>query len=159
MRISSHAALICAALLAGAGTASALEPPKPPPRATISQFKSVRDAVRSGVRDYNAGDKAGAAKVLEAVDLAKARESRPFTNLAINYINDGKGTEAVDLLTKVMARFPEDHTLLYYRGRAYIAATQLPEAKADLEKFVAAAPPGSPQMADARKLLEQLNKK
>jgi hypothetical protein len=30
------------------------------------------------------------------------------------------------------------------------------EAKADLEKFVSMAPPDSPQLADAKKLLEQL---
>jgi hypothetical protein len=48
---------------------------------------------------------------------------------------------------------------LYLRGRAYLAATKLPEAKADLEKYVATAPATSAQMADAKKLLDQLNKK
>jgi hypothetical protein len=37
-------------------------------------------------------------------------------------------------------------------------ATKLPEAKADFEKFVAAAPT-APQAADAKRLLEQLTKK
>ena len=104
------------------------------------------------------GDKAGAQAILEAVDLTKAKDSRAFTNLAINYINDGKHAEAIDLLTKLIAQFPDDKALLYYRGRAYIVATKLPEAKTDLEAFVAAAPT-APQAADAKKLLEQLNKK
>jgi predicted Zn-dependent protease len=104
------------------------------------------------------GDKAGAQKVLESLDMTKVKDPRAFTNLAINYINEGKHAEAIDLLTKLIAQFPNDKALLYYRGRAYIVATKLPEAKADLEAFVAAAPT-APQAADAKKLLEQLNKK
>jgi len=104
------------------------------------------------------GDKAGAQKILDAVDLTQVKDPRAFTNLAINHINEGKHAEAIDLLTKLIAQFPNDKALLYYRGRAYIVATKLPEAKADLEAFVAAAPT-APQAADAKKLLEQLNKK
>jgi predicted Zn-dependent protease len=105
------------------------------------------------------GDKEGAAKLLQTVDIAMAKEARAFTNLAINHINAGKHAEAIDLLTKLIAQFPDDKALLYYRGRAYIAATKLPEAKVDLDAFVAAAPPEAPQLPDAKKLLEQLNKK
>jgi len=105
------------------------------------------------------GDKENGAKLLETIDITKVKEARAFTNLAINYINAGKHAEAIDLLTKLIAQFPDDKALLYYRGRAYIVATKLPEAKADLEAFVAAAPPAAPQLPDAKKLLEQLNKK
>ncbi len=104
------------------------------------------------------GDVAGAQKVLETVDLTKVQEPRAFVNLAINHINAGKHGEAVDLLTRLIAQFPNEKTLLYYRGRAYVVATKLPEAKADLEAFVAAAPT-APQAADAKKLLDQLTKK
>ena len=105
------------------------------------------------------GDKAGAEKVLQSVDMTKAKEPRAFINQAINYINSQQSAEAIDLLTKVMAQFPNDASIVYYRGKAYVAASKLPEAKADFEKFVASAPPDAPQMADAKKLLEQLNKK
>ena len=105
-----------------------------------------------------AGDKEGAKAVLNTVDLTKVKDPRALVNSAINDINSGKADEAIALLTKLIAQFPADSSLLYYRGRAYIVATKLPEAKADLEKFVAAAPT-SPQAADAKKLLEQLNKK
>ena len=107
---------------------------------------------------HESGDKAGAEKVLGSVDLAKVKDPRSFTNLAISQINGGKSAEAIDLLTKLIAQFPDDKSLLYYRGRAYIVATKLPEAKADLEAFIAAAPT-APQAADAKKLLEQLTKK
>ena len=106
-----------------------------------------------------AKDQAGAEKILEGIDIAQVKEARAFINLAINQINGGKHAEAIELLTKLHAQFPNDHSILYYRGRAYVAATKLPEAKADFEKFVAAAPADSPQVADAKKLLEQLNKK
>src|SRR5687768_12863335 len=104
------------------------------------------------------GDKEGAKAVLNTVDITKVKDPRALVNSAINDINSGKAEEAVALLTKLIAQFPTDSSLLYYRGRAYIVATKLPEAKADLEKFVAAAPT-SPQAADAKRLLEQLNKK
>ena len=105
-----------------------------------------------------AGDKEGAKAVLNTVDITKVKDPRALVNSAINDINSGKAEEAIALLTKLIAQFPTDSSLLYYRGRAYIVATKLPEAKADLEKFVAAAPT-SPQAADAKRLLEQLNKK
>jgi tetratricopeptide (TPR) repeat protein len=106
-----------------------------------------------------AKDQAGAEKILQGIDITQVKEARAFINLAINQINGGKAAEAIELLTKLHAQFPNDHSILYYRGRAYVAATKLPEAKADFEKFVAAAPADSPQVADAKKLLEQLNKK
>jgi tetratricopeptide (TPR) repeat protein len=120
--------------------------------------ENVDYKVLQGELMIDAGDKEGAEKVLMSVDLTKIKEPRAFVNLGINYINSGKHTEAIDLLTKLIAKFPNDKSLLYYRGRAYIVATRLPEAKTDLEAFLAAAPT-APQAADAKKLLEQLNKK
>lgn len=104
------------------------------------------------------GDKEESRKILDSIDLAQVKDTRPYINAAINDINSGKAEEAVALLTKLMAQFPDEPALLYYRARAYIVATKLPEAKADLEKFVAAAPT-APQADDAKRLLEQLNKK
>jgi predicted Zn-dependent protease len=105
------------------------------------------------------GDKEGARQLLDTIDLTKVKEPRAFVNAAINQINAGKATEAIELLTKLQAQFPNDASILYYRGKAYVAATKLEEAKADLEKFVATAPPGTPQLEDAKKVLAQLNKK
>lgn len=106
-----------------------------------------------------AKDQAGAEKILDGIDMTKVKDPRAFINLAINRINAGKHAEAIDLLTKLNAQFPTESSILYYRGRAYVGATKLPEAKADFEKFVASAPADSPLVADAKKLLEQLNKK
>lgn len=102
------------------------------------------------------GEKAEAQKILEAVDLSKVEDPAPFINLAISKINDQKADEALALLEKLIARFPKEPSLLYYRGRAHLAAKKLPEAKADLEKFVAAALPDARELPDARRILEQL---
>ena len=55
-----------------------------------------------------------------------------------------------------MTQFPTETSLYYYRGRANLAAKKLPEAKADLEKFVAGAPPSARELPDAKKILEQM---
>jgi predicted Zn-dependent protease len=108
------------------------------------------------------GDREGSQKILDSVDMTKVKDPRAFTNSAIHKINSGdklQAEQAVELLTKMIAQYPNDHLLLYLRARAYIVGTRLPEAKADLEKYVAVAPPTTPQLADAKKLLEQLTKK
>ena len=108
------------------------------------------------------GNREAADKILNSVDITKVREPRAFINSAINKINSGDKAQAeaaIQLIDKLLPQFPNEHMLLYLRGRANISATKLVEAKADLEKYVAVAPPTAPQLADAKKLLEQLTKK
>jgi predicted Zn-dependent protease len=102
------------------------------------------------------GDKAAAQQTLESVDMTKVKDPLPFINLAISQINEKRTDEALALLNKLLTQFPEQHNIYYYRGRAYVAANKLPEAKADLEKFVAAAAPDARELPDAKKVLEQL---
>jgi len=103
------------------------------------------------------GDKAGAKAILDAVDMKEVKDPYTFINQAINLINDKKGAEAAELLTKLMAQFPTTPELYYYRGRAYVASEKLDDAKADLEKFVQLAP-NAKEAADAKKILEQIKK-
>ncbi|CAA9307129.1 MAG: hypothetical protein AVDCRST_MAG90-192 [uncultured Microvirga sp.] len=68
MRIFSAHRVLLVTLMAGvAGAAAALDPtPRPlAPAAPIAGFRSAKEALRSGVRDYNAGDKIGAVRALE----------------------------------------------------------------------------------------------
>ena len=102
------------------------------------------------------GQKDEAQKVFDSVDLSKVEDPAPFINLAITKINDQKSDEALALLEKLIARFPKESSLLYYRGRAYLGAKKMPEAKADLEKFVATALPDARELPDAKKILEQM---
>lgn len=102
------------------------------------------------------GQRAEGEKILLAADMTKVKDPFPYMNIVISRINDDKPDEALALLEKLMAQFPTDNSLYYYRGRALIAAKKLPEAKADLEKYVAAAPADARELADAKKILEQL---
>lgn len=103
------------------------------------------------------GDKAGAKAILDAVDMKEVKDPYTFINQAINLINDKKGAEAAELLTKLIAQFPTTPELYYYRGRAYVSSDKLDDAKADLEKFVQLAP-NAKEAADAKKIIEQIKK-
>ena len=103
------------------------------------------------------GDKVQARTILAAVDMAQVKDPYTFVNNAIGLINEGKGAEAADLLTKMIAQFPTQNDLYYYRGRAYVAAQKFDEARADLEKFVSLSPTAK-EVADAKKILDQLKK-
>ena len=94
--------------------------------------------------------------LLQSIDLTQIKDPLPFINGGIILINEAKPDEAVAFLTKLAEQFPKQNEIYYYRGRAYLAAKKLPEAKADVEKFVSAAPPDAPQLAEARKILEGL---
>ena len=103
------------------------------------------------------GDKVGSKAILDTVDMTQVKDPYTYINHAINLINDKKGMEAADLLTRLINQFPTANELYYYRGRAYVAAEKLDLAKVDLEKFVTLAPTAK-ETADAKKILEQLKK-
>ncbi|MCA1649827.1 MAG: tetratricopeptide repeat protein [Acidobacteria bacterium] len=105
------------------------------------------------------GDKDEAQKLLDSVDISQVKDPLPFVNAAISHINAGRTAEAIVTLDKLVQHFPNQPEPYYYRARAYIAAQKMPEAKADLEKFIAIAKPDAREMPDAKKILEQLSKK
>jgi tetratricopeptide (TPR) repeat protein len=125
---------------------------KQPPGPELTELKMFHAELL-----MESGDKAGAKAILDSVDMTQVKDPYTYINQAIGLINDKKGQEAVDLLTKLMAQFPTANELYYYRGRAYVVAEKLDEAKADLEKFVTLAPTAK-EAADAKKILEQLKK-
>ena len=102
------------------------------------------------------GDKVEAAKILDSIDMTQVKDPTLFINSAITAINAGRADEAIATLDKVQKQFPTQANIFYYRGRAYIAAKKMPEAKADLEKFVSMAPPDARELPDAKSLLEKL---
>jgi regulator of sirC expression with transglutaminase-like and TPR domain len=55
-----------------------------------------------------------------------------------------------------VTRFPAHADGYYYRGVANLQLQKNAEAKADLEKFVGLASPDAPELAMAKKILEQL---
>ena len=104
-----------------------------------------------------AGEKAESKEILESVDMTQVKDPFPFINVAITQINEGKGVEAAEALTKLQAQFPNQAEIYYYRGRAYLAASKFDEAKAREVRDAGQA--DSKEVADAKKILDQLNKK
>jgi predicted Zn-dependent protease len=102
------------------------------------------------------GDKVEAQKILDSIDITQVKDPVMFINMAISSINAGKADDAIATLDKVGKQFPTRADVYYYRGRANIVGKKLVEAKADLEKFVSMAAPDARELADAKKLLEQL---
>jgi tetratricopeptide (TPR) repeat protein len=96
--------------------------------------------------------------VLAGIDLNDVEDPVLFMNAGITLINAGQPEEAIKLFDRLSERFPTTHQLLYYRGRANLAGQKLPEAKADLEKFIAAAPADAPEVPDAKKIIEEIDK-
>ena len=103
-----------------------------------------------------AGQRAEGEKVLLGMDITKVKDPFPYMNIVIGQINDQKTDDALALINKLITQFPTETALYYYRGRANLAAKKLPEAKADLEKFVAGASPSARELPDAKKILEQM---
>jgi predicted Zn-dependent protease len=102
------------------------------------------------------GDKPAALAMMKEIDITKIKNPLPFINASISLINENKPDEALEMLNKVAGQFPNQAETYYYRGRAYVAAKKLPEAKADLEKFVSMAAPDARELPDAKKILEQI---
>jgi predicted Zn-dependent protease len=102
------------------------------------------------------GDKAEAQKILDSIDMTQVKDATIFINQAIGAINGGRADEAVALLDKLSKQFPTRADIYYYRGRANIVGKKFADAKGDLEKFVSMAAPDARELADAKKLLEQL---
>lgn len=102
------------------------------------------------------GEGEEAEKVLLAADMTKVQDPFPYMNIVITKINEEKTDEALALIERLIARFPSESRLYYYRGRAHLASKNFSDARTDLEKFVAGAPADATELADARKILEQL---
>jgi tetratricopeptide (TPR) repeat protein len=102
------------------------------------------------------GDKVESQKILDGIDMTQLKDPTIFINQAIGAINAGRADEAVGQLDKLAKQFPTRGDIYYYRGRANIVGKKYADAKADLEKFVSMAAPDAKELADAKKLLEQL---
>ena len=94
--------------------------------------------------------------LLDGIDMSKVTDPVVFLNQGINLINQGKAAEALPIFDKVVAAFPANPDGFYYRGRCELAVSKFAEAKADLQKFVAMPGADAAEVAEAKKILEQL---
>jgi len=104
-----------------------------------------------------AGRREEAQAILESIDLKEVQDPLLFINAGIVLINNQKSEEAVRLFDRLIERFPTENSLYYYRGRAHLVGQNLPEAKADLEKFISLAP-AAREAEDAKRVLAEIDK-
>ena len=93
---------------------------------------------------------------LAKIDETTLENPSVLADAAVNLINKRRSADAIAVLDRVIARFPDAADPYYYRGFARLQAAQRAEAKADLEKYIALAPPDATQVAQARELLATL---
>ncbi len=92
---------------------------------------------------------------LAKIDEATLDDPSMLADAAVNLINKNRPADAVTVLDRVIARFPNAADPYFYRGFAYQQGHRNAEAKADLEKYLALAPAG-PQAAQAKELLDKI---
>lgn len=102
------------------------------------------------------GKTAEAQKYLDTIDMTQVKDPVVFLNQGINLINQNKAGDALPIFDKVVTTFPKDPEGYYYRGRCELALGKFPEAKADLQKFVAMPGADASEVDQAKKILEQL---
>jgi tetratricopeptide (TPR) repeat protein len=93
---------------------------------------------------------------LARIDDAMLSEPSMLSDAAVNLINKQRSTEGIQILDRVITRFPADPDAYFYRGFARMQANKNAEAKPDLEKYIALAPPSAPQVAKAKELLDSI---
>jgi Flp pilus assembly protein TadD len=95
-------------------------------------------------------------QILSSVDPSKITDPTILLNVGISLVNQGKAADALTYFDQAVTRFPAHADGYYYRGITYLQLQKTAEAKTDLEKFVAMAAPDAPELAMAKKILEQL---
>jgi tetratricopeptide (TPR) repeat protein len=102
------------------------------------------------------GKTAEAQQYIDQIDMSKVKDPVVFLNQGIALINKGKAADALPLFDKVVQAYPNDAEAYYYRGRCELAVGKFPEAKADLQKFIAMPGADAAEVDQAKKILEQL---
>ena len=90
---------------------------------------------------------------LARIDDGMLSEPAMLSDAAVALVNKQRAADAIVLLDRVIARFPDDPDAYFYRGFAKMQSNHDADAKPDLEKYVAIAPPSAPQLAKAKELL------
>lgn len=94
--------------------------------------------------------------MIDSIDDSKVTDPTIYLNVGIGMLNERKHAEAISWFSRVVNRFPEQPDAYYYRGLAYLSLQKPAEAKADLQKFIAIAPPDAPELATAKKILDTI---
>lgn len=102
------------------------------------------------------GDLNRAMGYVSKLDFKQVTEPNLLINVSISMMNKQQPEDALKLLGAIMENFPQYPLGYFYRGLAKLRMQNIPEGKADLEKFVSSAPPELPQVKQAQDLLGKL---
>ena len=89
------------------------------------------------------------------IDDSTISDPELLVNTAISMLNRRRSAEAITVLDRVVARFPEAADPYFYRGYAKMQANKGAEAKPDLEKYLEVAPTGA-QAAQAKQMIASI---
>ena len=93
-----------------------------------------------------------AASYLARVDDSTLSDPSMLVNSSIALLKQRRTADALVVLGRIVARFPDAPDAYFYRGYALVQSNRSADAKADLEKYLALAPAG-PQAGNAKELL------
>jgi tetratricopeptide (TPR) repeat protein len=93
---------------------------------------------------------------LAKIDEGTLADPEPLVNAAANLLNRRRPADAMLLLGRVIARFPNAPDAYFYRGYASLQMERPTEARPDLEKYIALAPPNGANLTQAKELLSKI---
>jgi len=93
-----------------------------------------------------------AAAYVARIDESTLTDPSLLLNSAVALLKQRRNADAIVVLGRVIARFPDAPDAYFYRGYAFVQLGRSVDAKPDLEKYLALAPDG-PQAANAKELL------
>lgn len=102
------------------------------------------------------GDLNRAMVYVSRLNFAQVTEPNLLVNVSISMMNKQQPEDALKLLGTIMQNFPQYPLGYFYSGLARLRMQNIPEGRADLEKFVSIAPPETPQVKQAQDLLSKI---
>jgi tetratricopeptide (TPR) repeat protein len=107
---------------------------------------------------YEKGDREGA--LVEAVRAAQSAPNDGVLQyrLGVMYADAGRTEEAMEALLKAESLDPANAEVQFQLGTLAVAANQVPEAISRMEKYLATAPPGAPNVAAAKGIVAALKR-
>lgn len=93
---------------------------------------------------------------VEKMDEKTLPDPEPLLNVAASVLRKQLWADAIKIIDRAIARFPDAADSYYYRGLARLNNKDSAGAKADLEKFVSMAPAGSAEVTQAKDILSKI---
>lgn len=101
-------------------------------------------------------DVARAMEYVSKVDDKTLTDADPLLNIAVALLRKRQYADAVKVLDRAIARFPQSPDAYFYRGLGRYDAKDPTGAKSDLEQYISMAPADAPQLPQAKELVSKI---